>query len=242
MSLFRVRAPEAPQEQGEGGVGESRSHPTPGQGSGLMRSKALYKAGWVLFSPFHRWAVRAQERFPTCWVHKSLWNLPLSILPAAPQTQKPCLQKDGFAFLLLLEEWHLLGFSGRSILVLGCEVSGTRGRNLEMCQEETQRASSLQHLALLSPVFSSKAPVPDKTHIWGGSWCQSCSRRAALVCSELGWIDCAAVETQGQGTGVEGHTTGCCWRRRMKEIFMFCGASFPTLEKAFSLCVCVNAL
>lgn len=62
------------------------------------------------------------------------------------------------------------------------------------------------------------------------------------MCSEVGWIDCAAVETQGQGTGVEGHTTGCCQHRRMREIFMFCGASFPALEKAFILCVSVNAL
>lgn len=102
---------------------------------------------------------------------------------------------------------------------------------------QTDRASSGQHLSLLSPVFSSAR----QSTRWGGSWCQR-EEQWPLVCSEVGWIDCAAVETQGQGTGVEGHTTGCCQHRRMREIFMFCGASFPALEKAFILCVSVNAL
>lgn len=68
-----------------------------------MKSKALYKVGWVSFSLFHRWEIKAREGFPTCKVHKSLWILPLTIPAAAAQTQKPCLQEDGFAFLC----WHI---------------------------------------------------------------------------------------------------------------------------------------
>lgn len=66
-------------------------HRTPRRGSGLTKSKALYKVGWVSFSLFHRWEIKALERFPTCQVHKSLWNPPLTVPPAAPQRQKPCL-------------------------------------------------------------------------------------------------------------------------------------------------------
>lgn len=214
-----------------------------------MKSKALYKAAWVSFSPFHRWEIRTQERFPTCWVHKSLWNLPLSISPAAPQTQKPCLHKDGFVFLcwhicywrngiywVFLGDLHLF-WAGKSV-GLGAGTSG--------CARRTDGASILSaasHPAQLC-VLQQGSSARQNTRVGrqlvpklleeSSSW--------PLVCSEVGWIDCAAVETQGQGAGVEGHATGCCQRRRKREIFMFCGASFPTLEKGFILCVCVNAL
>lgn len=197
------------------------------------------------FSPVHRWEVRVQERFPTYWVHKSPWKLPLSIPPAALKHKSHVCRRTALHFsagIFVTGRMAFIGvfFSGRSMLVLGWEVCGTQGRNLEVCWR-TDRASSLQHLTLLSPVFSSSRQntrvgrqlVP-KLLEESSSW--------PLVCSEVGWIDCAAVETQGQGPGVEGHTTGCCRCRRMREIFMFCGASFPALEKAFILCVCVNAL
>lgn len=170
-----------------------------------MKSKALYQAGWVSFSPFHRWEIRVQERFPTCRVHRSLWKLPPSIPPAAPQTQKPRLQTVGFAFLcwhfLLLEEWHLLGFPGRSTLVLGWEVCGTRGRNLEVCQDNRQSILSatshpaqpyvLQHGSSARQNTCVGRQLVPKLLEESSSW--------PLVCSEVGWIDCAAVETQGQG-------------------------------------------
>lgn len=74
-------------------------HRTPRGGGGLIKSKALCRVGRVSFSLLHRWETKAQEGFSTCKVHKSLWNLPPTVPPAAPQTQKRRLQQDGFAFL-----------------------------------------------------------------------------------------------------------------------------------------------
>lgn len=129
--------------------------------------------------------------------------------------------------------------------VLGREFCGTRGRRFELCQEDRQTQHPLCSISPCSALCSSARLQCQTKYMCGeaaGAKAAPGEQHLPLVCSEVGWIDCAAVETQGQGTGVEGRTTGCCQRRKKREIFMFCGVSFPTLEKAFILCVCVNAL
>lgn len=195
-------------------------HRTPRCGNGLMKRKALYKVGWVSFSPFHRWEIKAQEGFPTCEVHKSLWNLPLTVLFAAPHTQRPCLQKDGFAFLC----WHIwqrndgfwVALGGLSLYRVGKSVglrAGTSSTAIAAGRTagesiQVRGAEMLQHLALPSCTFFSKTPCA-RQNTCAGRWTVPKQLRESsswpLICSKVGWIDSAAVEAQvDEGAGGQG--------------------------------------
>lgn len=189
---------------------------------GLSKSKAFYKVGWVSFSPLHRWEIKAQEGFPTCKVHKSLCNPPLTIPPAAPQTQKPCLQKGRWVCIpllahLLAEKCHLLCCLRWSVLVLGWQVCGFGTGTLSAAVAaggiygesiHVPGAEMLQHLAPLSWMFFSKTPCARQNMCVGRQMVPKQLQESSswpLIYSEVGWIGSAAVETQvDEGAGGQG--------------------------------------
>lgn len=105
-------------------------------GSGLMQSKAV----WVSFILFHRWEIKAQEGIPTCTLG------PPSDHPSCSSSNTEAMSTEGWVCTYLLahllpEEWHLLGYSGRSVLVVGWKVCGAQGQDLENSQRKHPRCS-----------------------------------------------------------------------------------------------------
>lgn len=123
----------------------------------------------------------------------------MSIPPAAPQAQKPYLQKDGFVFLC----WHVcywrngiywvflgdlrLFWAGKSV-GLGAGTSGCARRTdggsiLSAAPHPAQPCTLQQGCSARQNTHVGRQLVP-KLLEESSSW--------PLVCSEVGWIDCAA--------------------------------------------------